>query len=162
MNKGIFVAPCFCHSKKPSATTRHRRLLNASLKAGLTVSVSARALMCLLAIFGSVAQKGTRPHRMATSCFTPLFKTTATLSVGATLKLGWRSSVISWTPKSLAIADEDLFLTNRPHMTFAAYTNAVHAVKQRRVFASFNRVESTARRWLDRALDALEFHAVRA
>src|ERR1700689_4861423 len=52
-----------CHSKYPSAGSRQRRLANAALKAGFSLTVSARALISLLPIAVSLAQKGTRPQR---------------------------------------------------------------------------------------------------
>lgn len=45
-------------------------------------------------IVGSDAQDGIRPQRIETSCLPPSSTTTATLWVGATLKLGCRSSEI--------------------------------------------------------------------
>jgi len=39
--------PCFCHSYNPSATTRHRRCLNAERNDGFEAAVSDRALMSL-------------------------------------------------------------------------------------------------------------------
>src|SRR6266850_648498 len=58
MRIGVFDPPVFCHSKNPSAIIRQRRILKALLKAALSVNVSARALISLLPIFGSVADAG--------------------------------------------------------------------------------------------------------
>ena len=38
--------------------------------------------------------------------------------------------MISWTPKSFAITDDDRFRANRPHITCAAYTDADQRVKR--------------------------------
>ena len=54
---------CRDHSKKPSAGSKHRRLTNASRKAALVDTVSARALIVLDPIPASVAHNGIRPQR---------------------------------------------------------------------------------------------------
>jgi hypothetical protein len=50
-------------SRNPLAGIKHRRCLNADLKAGLELAVSTRALIILEPIPVSFAQNGTRPQR---------------------------------------------------------------------------------------------------
>src|SRR5271157_2580978 len=59
---------CRDHSKKPSAGSKHRRLVNASRKAGLFATVSERALNVLKPMLASVAQDGIRPQRDREKC----------------------------------------------------------------------------------------------
>jgi hypothetical protein len=59
----FFFVPVACHPKNASAGMRQRRRLNALRKDGLVATVSLRALMSRLPIFGSSAQDGTRPQR---------------------------------------------------------------------------------------------------
>src|SRR5271157_6108551 len=60
---GCFSLPLRDHSKKPSAGSKHRRLVKASRKAGLLAPVSERALIVLKPMLASVAQDGIRPQR---------------------------------------------------------------------------------------------------
>src|SRR4249919_891052 len=50
------------HSKYPSAGSRQRRDANARLYAGFSATVSIRALIIRLPIFGSLAHDGTSPQ----------------------------------------------------------------------------------------------------
>jgi hypothetical protein len=54
---------------------------------GFSANVSARALIILLPIAGSLAQRGTRPHRTSTSSRSPaaLRRTIGTSCIGAML-----------------------------------------------------------------------------
>src|ERR1019366_7198280 len=56
------------HSKKPSAGSKHRRLVKASRKASLLATVSERALIVLKPILASVAQDGIKPQRAREKC----------------------------------------------------------------------------------------------
>ena len=60
--KGCFSFPLRRHSKKPSAGSKHWRLMKASRNAGLLATVSARALIVLNPTLASLAQDGMRPH----------------------------------------------------------------------------------------------------
>src|SRR5271165_2862418 len=65
---GCFSLPLCDHSKKPSAGSKHRRLVKASRKAGLLATVSERALIVLKPMLGSLAQDGIRPQRAREKC----------------------------------------------------------------------------------------------
>src|SRR5882672_7100458 len=55
-NGFLVLVSIFCHSRKASAGTRHRLLLNASRNEGAVATVSALALMVESPICGSFAQ----------------------------------------------------------------------------------------------------------
>ena len=60
---GCFSASRQVRSYKPSAGIRHRRARQAARKEGLALAISARALIRLYPMFGSLAQDGIRPQR---------------------------------------------------------------------------------------------------
>ena len=61
-NQGCFPPGATCHSYQPSASTRQRRLRNASRNEGFSASVSDRALIMRLPIARSFAHFGTSPQ----------------------------------------------------------------------------------------------------
>src|SRR5436305_7911678 len=78
---GCLPPAVFCHSKKPSAKTRHRRFLNEVRKLGFVATVSPRAFMRLLPIFASFAQNGINPHLNCLSVRWPSSDSTITHAV---------------------------------------------------------------------------------
>ena len=87
MNQGCLPPGATCHSYQPSASTRQRRLRNASRNEGFSARVSARALIMRLPIARSFAHFGTRPQCSIANWRAPSSpaRTAATSWVGATL-----------------------------------------------------------------------------
>jgi len=93
----------------PAANIMQRFLTSRFLKAGFSVSVSARALIILLPIKGSLAQKGIKPHLNRVNSFFPSLIIAAIFCEGAILKRG-ESSSLGYIPgtnfsKSFVLAD---------------------------------------------------------
>src|SRR5580704_11028889 len=98
-----------------------RRRWNASRKTGLVSTVSAIALMVEKPILMSLAQYGTRPHRIRSRARAPAlasYRTIGRLSVGATFKLG-----------AILIADTSVSSFARPHICHVVQLYGGHVVR---------------------------------
>jgi hypothetical protein len=86
-NQGCLPPGAACHSYHPSASTRQRRLRNASRNEGFSARLSARALIMRLPIARSFAHLGTSPQCSRTKARAPSSpaRTAGTSWLGATL-----------------------------------------------------------------------------
>ena len=80
---GLLGLLALCHSQKPSAMTRHRRLANAVRKLGRSATVSALALISRLPTEALLAQEGISPQRRCAGCLPSSLVTANTGCVGA-------------------------------------------------------------------------------
>src|SRR5580700_1581397 len=101
----------------------HRRRWSASRKTGFVSMVSAIALIVENPILMSLAQYGTRPHRIRSSvrCWTfGSYRTIGRLSVGATFQLGAKFGVgySGGIRNAILISETSVSSLARPHMPY--------------------------------------------
>src|SRR5262249_35747548 len=116
----------------------HLRFLKAVRNAGLSATVSARALASLFPMPGSLAQEGMRPHLSIVPSRSPRFgsiRTARTGCDGAMLYRGAQRGRDVEPPMSSAILTRLVFKVKRPHMIFtlSECTVTMSPVQVRRV-----------------------------